>query len=230
MREPYYTDDLVTLWHGDCREVTTWLEADVLITDPPYGIAWRQGDVKRSDSRRFQRKNATERIANDQDTGARDDVLGLWGDRRAVVFGSLSLPPPSGTRLTCVYHKTDAAAGLRGAVGGVRRDAEAIYLVGKWPSGIGGRSSVFASRQRLTSSTGAVVAAGGHPHTKPNEVMEELILLTDGMIADPFAGGGSTLVAAKNLGRRAVGVELEERFCEVAAKRLAQDTLFGGAA
>jgi predicted RNA methylase len=233
MTEPYYQDDLVTLYHGDCREITAWLEADVLVTDPPYGRAWRQGDVRRSDSRLVQARNAASEtgIANDQDTSVRDTALAAWGThRRGIVFGDLMLAPPSGNKLTCVYYKTDRAAGLRGAMGGVRRDAEAIYLIGPWPTGIGGRSSVFASRQRLTSGTGVVAANGGHPHTKPNEVMEELLLLAEGVVADPFAGSGSTLIAAKSLGRPAIGVEDEERYCEIAAKRLAQDTLFGGVA
>lgn len=233
MTEPYYSDQWVTLYHGDCREITDWLAADVLVTDPPYGRSWRQGDVRRSDSNLTQARNAASLtgIANDSTTDLRDAALLAWGvERLAVVFGDLMLPPPGGNKLTCVYYKTDQAAGLRGAIGKVRRDAEAIYLIGPWPVGIGGRSSVFQSRQRITSATGVVAANGGHPHTKPNEVMEELVSLAPGTIADPFAGSGSTLVAAKQLGRRAIGVELEERYCEIAAKRLSQDTLFGGVA
>jgi hypothetical protein len=141
---PYYEDDLVTLYHGDCREIAEWLAADVLVTDPPYGRGWRQGDLKST-------RNAasTNGIANDHDTTTRDAALAAWGDRPSIVFGDLLCSPPTRAKLVCVYYKTDRAAGLRGAIGGVRRDVEAIYLSGRWSSGIGGRSAVFPSRQQL---------------------------------------------------------------------------------
>ena len=232
MTTPYYQDDAVTLYHGDSLTIPDWLEADVLVTDPPYGRNWRQGRLKwRSGGYQSESAAAATGIANDSDTSARDAALTKWGCvRPTIAFGDLMLAPPAGTKLVGVYAKPPDA-GLRGSVGGVRRDLEAIYLLGPWPSGVGGRSALFrTAASNVGNPAGIVAASGGHPHAKPTDVLEELISLTSGTVADPFAGSGSTLVAAKALGRRAVGVEIEERYCEMAARRLAQGVLdFGDA-
>ena len=68
MTSPYYEDDQVTLYHGDCREVTEWLEADVLVTDPPYGMNFQSGH----------RDKKLTKIAGDEDTAVRDAVAALW--------------------------------------------------------------------------------------------------------------------------------------------------------
>ena len=222
MTAPYYEDDLVKLYHGDCLEVTEWLDADALVTDPPYGRRWKQGDTGKG---RGWASDNHAGIANDATTEVRDTALSQWGSRPAIVFGDLMLAPPRGTKHVLVYDKGNDA-GFTGAVGGYRRNVEAIYLIGKGHgSGLGGRSAVVSTR---TSAGGNLARTTGHPHTKPLDVMTELILNTHlHVVADPFAGSGSTLVAAKQLGRRAIGVELEERYCEIAARRLSQDTLFG---
>ena len=227
----YYQDDSVVLYHGDCLELADlWTVADVLVTDPPYGRAWRQGGIPgRGNGRRPSDASARhEGIANDSSTAVRDDALVLWGDRPAVVFGDLMLPPPAGTRLVRVYRKP-SSAGVRGAIGGFRRDLEAVYLVGPWVSGIGGESSLIETG--VANVATGPSARFGHPHAKPGDVMARLIAgCPPGVIADPFAGSGSTLVAAKALGRKAIGVELDERYCEIAANRLLQDVLdFGDA-
>ena len=135
------------------------------------------------------------------------------------------LAPPAGTKLTAVYRKPPNS-GARGATGGYRRDVEAIYLLGPWPSGLGGRSSIVATSARSQGNPHSPQGRYEHPHAKPVDVMEQLIAACPrGVIADPCAGSGSTLVAARNQGRRAIGVELEERYCEVIARRLSQTVL-----
>jgi hypothetical protein len=225
--KPYYADDTVTLYHGDCREITEWLAADVLVTDPPYGRAWRQGRLKA----RHQADDSHGGIAGDNDAAVRDDALGMWGGRLAIAFGDLMLKPPAGTRQVNVYRKPPNA-GTRGAMGGWRRDAEAIYLLGPWPTGLGGASGIIATGAPSQGNPSSCQGRYGHPHAKPVDVMETLIShCPPGVVADPFAGSGSTLVAARNLGRRAIGVEIDERYCELAARRLSQDVLpIGGAA
>lgn len=213
---PYFDDRQCTLYLGDCLEITEWLRADVLCTDPPYGRNWRQGRLKRIKS------DAHGGIHGDQDTSTRDAALTLWGARPAVVFGDLMLPPVAGTKLTLVYRKPPNA-GTRGATGGFRCDAEAIYLVGPWSTGLGGHSSILTTGSRSQGNPSSVQGRYGHPHAKPVDVMETLIAACPpGVIADPFAGSGSTLIAARNLGRRAIGIEIDECYAEVAANRLSQ--------
>jgi site-specific DNA-methyltransferase (adenine-specific) len=216
---PYWSDGAVTLYLGDCREVTDWLAADVLVTDPPYGRGWKQGDT---DSGRGWSDNRHGGIAGDENTSLRDWALSAWGDRLAICFGDLMLPPPAGTRQVLPYEKA-IQSGVRGATAGFRRDAEAVYLIGRWPSGLGGRGSVLRTNVRTHH---VLVTRDGHPHAKPVDVLEQLIShCPSGVVADPFAGSGSTLVAARNLGRSAIGVEIEERYCEQAARRLSQGVL-----
>jgi site-specific DNA-methyltransferase (adenine-specific) len=221
MSLPYYADDQVRLFLGDCREITDWLAADVLVTDPPYGRAWRQGRTKRGQ----QADDSHPGIAGDLDTTTRDEALGLWGRRAAVVFGDLMLPTPIGTKQVLAYRKP-IDAGNKGTFGGFRRDLEAIFLIGEWAAGLNGRSSLLATNASLMGGSHGLAGRHQHPHAKPLDVMEQIIsACPPGVIADPFAGSGSTLVAARNLGRRAIGVELEERYAEFAARRLAQDVL-----
>lgn len=221
---PYWSDGQVSLFLGDCREVTEWLAADVLVTDPPYGRAWRSGSGMTNSEGRGRGSIAHGGIAGDADTTTRDEALSAWGGRLAMVFGDPLLTRPAGTVQVLAYAKP-IDAGIKGARAGFRRDLEDIYLVGPWPAGVGGQSSVLRTRGLVAGPRG-IGTRNGHPHAKPGDVMETLIgACPPGVIADPFAGSGSTLVAAKMLGRPAVGVEIDERYAEAAARRLSQGAL-----
>lgn len=214
--KPYYSDDLVTLYHGDCREVTEWLVADVLVTDPPYGIGWKRG------AKQSRGDKGHPGIAGDADTSTRDAALDLWGDRPGLVFGSFYAPAPPRVRQWLVFRK-GVDSGVVGSTTGFRRDLEPVFLTGPWPQRVAQWTSLIGSN---AAGTAGIATRYGHPHAKPVDVLEQLIAACpDGVIADPFAGSGSTLVAARNLGRTVIGVELEERYCEKAARRLSQGVL-----
>jgi len=223
MTAPYYEADGIALYHGDCLEVTEWLAADVLVTDPPYGIGWSkpQGWTNAFGGGSSQGHPG---IANDSDTTTRDMALDLWGDMKpAAVFSDLLLLPERAAQVL-IYAKSDDA-GIMGARGGFRHDVEGICLQGRWPVQIGGRSSVLTSGARVAGPRG-LGAVNGHPHSKPTDVLSVVMEASPpGTIADPFAGSGSTLLAARNLGRPAIGVEIEERYCDLIATRLAQGVL-----
>lgn len=211
----YYQDELVTLYYGSCFDFTDWLTADVLVTDPPYGVDWQSGTM----SNAFVPK--VEKIHNDQDAQARDAALELWGSKPALVFGSWKIDRPSGTRQRLIWYKKSNIPGMR-STAWFSADEE-VYVLG---SGFTGKpeQNVITTLDRRDGAYGEV-ARLGHPTPKPVSLLERLIAkCPEGVIADPFAGVGSTLIAARNLGRRAIGVELEERYCETIASRLAQQT------
>ena len=208
MSAVYYQDDLVTLYHGDCLEITEWLAADVLVTDPPYGVDYQSG---------ARREKLAASILNDRDTAVRDAVLEMWGDRPALVFGSWKIIRPAATKSLLIWD-TKGALGMGDLRIPWKPSHQEIYVLGngKWKGKRDTDVLSFAPVQ-ATARNGRT-----HPHEKPIRLMDELIAKTTGVVADPTAGSGSTLISASRLGRRSLGVELDERYCETIAKRLSQ--------
>jgi site-specific DNA-methyltransferase (adenine-specific) len=220
----YYQDDLVTLYHGDCLELTDWVNADVLVTDPPYGIAWKQtkGTYGPDMKNRPKQTYIVNSVANDETTEIRDAVLDLWGNKPAVVFGSWRKPRPPLTEHRLIWHKAGMPPGAANAP--FMTQDEEIYI---WGQGFRKSSPPLRSVIKTQEHRPTAVRMTGHPTPKPISLMEILIDRTPaGVIADPFAGSGATLIAARNMGRQIIGVELEERYCEIIANQLQQQTLF----
>jgi len=214
--KPYYQDDLVTLYHGDCLQVLEWLSADVLVTDPPYGIRVSQyGNVPKS----VRYKAVSNAVVNDDSTETRDLSLELWGQRPAIVFGSWRQPRPERTKQRLIWYKVKSSPGMTSAPW--YSAEEEIYIIGEGFHGKPEQNVIQTNEARMNKY--GLPAQLGHPTPKPVGLMERLIVkCPDGVIADPFAGSGATLIAARNLGKKAIGVELEEKYCELIAKRLSQ--------
>jgi site-specific DNA-methyltransferase (adenine-specific) len=200
---PYYQDDWVTIYHGDCRDLLPHITADIAVTDPPYNAAKNYG-------------------AHD-DAMTRGEYVAWcheWFDMlpdRRIIF------PGVGNQWVWADKQPKAVAcwykpGNPGGGGPFQFcEWEPILLWGV-NFKLGDVFHVSISTQPDT---------GDHPCPKPLRLMRSLLerLRTPGSIVDPFAGSGSTLRAAKDLGRNSIGIELEERFCEIAAKRCAQEVL-----
>ncbi|HEY9356515.1 MAG TPA: site-specific DNA-methyltransferase, partial [Arthrobacter sp.] len=178
--------------------------------DPPYGVDYQSG---------ARRNKLDASILNDKDTAVRDGILDLWNGP-ALVFGSWKIERPANT-LGLLIWDTKGALGMGDLRIPWKPAHQEVYVLGTGPWQ-GKRDSDV-----LTYAPIQATAANGrlHPHQKPQELMEALISKTVGTIADPTAGSGSTLVAAKALGRKAIGVELSEKYCEIIAKRCAQEVL-----
>jgi len=213
MTTPYWSGDGIDLYLGDCREHTEWLTADVLVTDPPYGNGHSSGREGGGASK-------FSAIPNDEDPTIRDTALQSWGARPALIFGTWKVAKPIGTHTVLIWDKGDAA-GMGNLSIPWKPNWDEIYVIGHGFAGRRDTSILTGNRVVTWASKGRE-----HPNQKPVALIERLLAkCPTGTVADPFAGSGSTLVAAKLQGRKAIGVELVEQYCEIAARRLDQGVL-----
>jgi DNA modification methylase len=248
---PYYEDDLVTLFHGDCRDILPELAGiQHVITDPPYAEHVHSAARSR-------------RIVSANDRGGRYGA----DTRRNVDLGFEHLDPELravcaeqfarlAERWVLTFSDVESAPLWRGDLVGAGLDyvrTGAWVKLGCTPQFSGDRPAAGFEAITICHPAGRKRWNGGgrhavwavpivlrrgaeprlHPTQKPDGLMRALVdQFTDPgeSILDPFAGSGTTLVAAAYLGRRAIGIEQSEAHCETAAKRLEQSTLFGGAA
>lgn len=229
--EPYYRDGDVTLYPGDCLEHSNvWTSADALITDPPYGIALPVKSDKYHHNG-FGKKQRGGVVANDQNLYVRDAAIAAWHEENTLkkpvaVFGTWRRERPRQTRHRLIWHKDSNILGHLPNTFTLKD--EEIYIWGKgWLRVRPAQGSVITTTENRTSLTGNI----GHPTPKPLDLMRIIIGRIENqaaIIADPFAGAGSTLIAAWQLNHPAIGFELEEEYCELIALRLEHWKMYGG--
>ena len=239
---PYYSDDAVTIYHGEARAVLPHVgQYDLLLADPPYS----SGGAMRSD----RTLSTTSKYVNSDTARFRPEFSGDNRDQRsylswcslwlaealqatseganALLFTDWRQLPTTVDALQCggwVWRglATWWKPGIRMQRGGFSQSAEYIVwgTCGKW-----NRDRDHAPQNVL--KVAPVIGDKLHIAEKPMELLQQLIPFAPegGTVLDPFMGSGTTLVAAKQLGRRAIGIEIEERYCEIAAERLSQGVL-----
>lgn len=219
--KPYYQDDAVTIYHGDCREIMPSLDGDVLLTDPPYNVGFKYGDSFTDD--------------NPEHVGDFNRLLASARASAAVFFpGCVNLfdvpAMLAGTgfehRQTLGWHRKEYAGDVYKH--GPAMTWEPVIWASRngrtWNNLVGGPGRDFIIVNRISGERDRT----GHPCPKPEPVMRwlvELFVPPGGIALDPFLGSGTTARAAKDLGRKCIGIEIEERYCELAAKRMSQTVM-----
>jgi site-specific DNA-methyltransferase (adenine-specific) len=241
--KPYYQDSAVTIYHGDCFDVLPELDAGAfaaMVTDPPYASGVR-AEAHRTTSGAMVRgvKWRQKPIENDQMT-----TCGYVWMMREVARDARRLLVEGGSFLAFIDWRN--WPNLLGAVESVNLRVNQMVVWDKvvFAMGRGYRAQhelvLWASKGPATVVDFAVgnvlrhqrVGNDDHPAPKPVELLADLMRVPTkegDTIVDPFMGCGPTLVAAKQTGRKAVGVEIEERYCELAARRCSQEMAFHAA-
>jgi len=209
--KPYYEHAGITIYHGDCREVMPAIApVEAVVTDPPWPV-----DVQY--------------VEGNQDSWRLLSEVGRWSAvfaRRLVVHVSATTDPrwligiPDTLPFLCTRWLDYARPAYRGRT----LSADVAYVFGhEFPPAHRGH---MLPGRTIASRNGDTRAATGHPTPRKYEHARWLCRWYGGdTILDPFAGSGTTLRAAADLGLKAIGIEIEERYCEIAAKRLAQEVL-----
>ena len=209
--KPYYDHAGITIYHGDCREILPHLpKVDLVLTDPPYGIGRASKEI--STSSHGGHKGWPEAAWDISPPSNELLAMVVQKGRDCVVWGANYFP-----------HAMPASAGWMLWDKGQRIDQADGELAA---SSRKGAFRVFTLNRASIGADGSV-----HPTQKPVKLMTWCLGFFPNAqtILDPFMGSGTTLVAAKNLGRKAIGIELEEKYCEIAVCRLAQEVMdFGG--
>lgn len=204
---PYYEQDGIVIYHGDCREILPAItDVDLVLTDPPYGIALTNHG--RSD------KDWT--IAGDKDQGLGNEVLGQLNHLPTITFASPMRPWLGTWRQHLVWDKGPAVGG-GGDIPRCWKFSWELIQVARTPR-LGGPRDQAVLKYWVSPQN-----YKDHPAAKPLPLLRYLIEKASsegGKVLDPFMGSGRTLLAAQASGRRAVGIEIDERYCEIAANRL----------
>ena len=225
--KPYFRDDAVVIYHADCRDILPKIpKGDLVLTDPPYGVGVVYGNSY-IDSEEGYWEWFSAALREMQRVG---DVVTFT--HRVFSLGHIE-----GWDWIGVWDKP-FAAGVRIGNSPILPHWEPIYLFGIHslgtkrsftrdvfrynPCGNGMlRGEVGRAKKRLAPGI-------KHPTPKPVELYKALALAfsDEGQtILDPFMGSGTTLRAAKDLGRYAIGIEIEEKYCEIAKRRMAQTVM-----
>ena len=223
MTRPYYTDDYVTLYHKDAREILASL-AGVVVTDPPYNVGYhyRAGGDNRSAQEydellRLCVRTPSVVVAYPEITYRVAAVLGELPRRCAAWVYPANTPR---------QFRQIAWFGVDGYPDRVRqeyRNPTDKRIAERIANGQMARGYDWREIPQVKNVSSEKTS---HPCQNPVSVMPWMIEATDAeMIIDPFSGSGTTLVAAKRLGRKCIGIELDEQYCEETVKRLSQEVL-----